>query len=224
MEIKQFTLYMSILNLFTYMKKPIFWEKAKKVLISKDKKLAKIITNYPRDFLFSKSDPFYTLARSIIGQQISVKAAHAVWSRYEKKVKKVNPNNTLNMHFMTLKSCGLSRQKITYLKSLSISFVEKKIDPSKWNNYSDEEIIDELIQIKGIGRWTAEMFLIFNLCRPDVFPADDLGLIKGICNCYNIKYPITKENAIEMSKRWRPYRSVATWYFWRSLDPIPVEY
>ena len=127
MEIKQFTLYMSILNLFTYMKKPIFWEKAKKVLISKDKKLAKIITNYPRDFLFSKSDPFYTLARSIIGQQISVKAAHAVWSRYEKKVKKVNPNNTLNMHFMTLKSCGLSRQKITYLKSLSISFVEKKI-------------------------------------------------------------------------------------------------
>ena len=206
------------------MKKPIFWEKAKKDLISKDKKLGKIIANYPKDFLFSKSDPFYTLARSIIGQQISVQAAQAVWNRYEYKVKKVNPNNTLDMHFMTLKSCGLSRQKITYLKSLSMSFIEKKINPSKWNNYSDEAIIDELIKIKGIGRWTAEMFLIFNLCRPDVFPADDLGLIKGICNCYSIKYPITKENAIKMSKKWQPYRSVATWYFWRSLDPIPVEY
>ncbi len=206
------------------MKKPIFWEKAKKVLIDKDKKLGKIITTYPKDFLFSKSDPFYTLARSIVGQQISVKAAQAVWERYEEKIKNVNPKNTLNMHFMTLKSCGLSRQKITYLKSLSISFLEKKINPNKWHTYSDEQIIIELTKIKGIGRWTAEMFLIFNLCRPDVFPADDLGLIKGICACYNKKYPITKENAIRMSQKWKPYRSVATWYFWRSLDPIPVEY
>jgi DNA-3-methyladenine glycosylase II len=206
------------------MKKPFFWEKAKKVLISKDKKLGKIIISYPKDFLFSKSDPFYTLARSIVGQQISVKAAQAVWERYEKKIIKVSPANTLNMHFMTLKSCGLSRQKISYLKSLSISFIEKKINPSKWNRCSDEEIISELTKIKGIGRWTAEMYLIFNLCRPDIFPVDDLGLIKGICNCYNIKYPLTKEHAIKMSEKWKPYRSVATWYFWRSLDPIPVEY
>ena len=206
------------------MKKPFFWEKAKKVLKTRDKKLGRIISNYPKDFLFSKSDPFYTLARSIVGQQISVQAAQAVWERYEKKIKKVNPDKTLKMHFMTLKSCGLSRQKITYLKSLSRGFVNKEINPSNWYNYSDEEIIDELIKIKGIGRWTAEMFLIFNLCRPDVFPADDLGLIKGICNCYNLKYPITKDRAISMSKKWKPYRSVATWYFWRSLDPIPVEY
>ena len=206
------------------MKKPFFWEKAKKDLIKKDKKLGRIIMNYPKDFLFSKSDPFYTLARSIVGQQISVKAAQAVWDRYENKIKKVNPQNTLNMHFMSLKACGLSRQKISYLKSLSIKFIEKKINPKKWNNYSDEEIIEELIKTKGIGRWTAEMFLIFNLCRPDIFPADDLGLIKGICYCYNIDYPITKEHAIKMSERWKPYRSVATWYFWRSLDPIPVEY
>ena len=206
------------------MKKPFFWEKAKKDLIKKDKKLGRIIRNYPKDFLFSKSDPFYTLARSIVGQQISVIAAQAVWNRYEKKIKKVTPKNTLNMHFMTLKACGLSRQKISYLKSLSINLIEKKINPDKWDSYSDDQIIEELIKIKGIGRWTAEMFLIFNLCRPDVFPADDLGLIKGICNCYNINYPITKEHAIRLSHKWKPYRSVATWYFWRSLDPIPVEY
>ncbi len=206
------------------MKKPIFWEKAKKDLTKKDKKLGKIISTYPKDFLFSKSDPFYTLARSIVGQQISVQAAQAVWNKYEKKIKKINPENTIKMHFMTLKSCGLSRQKISYLRHLSLSFIKNEISPNKWHKYSDEEIIIELIKIKGIGRWTAEMYLIFNLCRPDVFPADDLGLIKGICNCYNIKYPITKDRAIKMSEKWKPYRSVATWYFWRSLDPIPVEY
>ena len=206
------------------MMKPHFWEKAKKDLIKKDKVLGKIIKNYPRDFLFTKSDPFYTLARSIVGQQISVSAAQAVWERFEKKVKKVKPHNVKRMHYMKLKSCGLSRQKITYLKSLSVAFIDKKIQTNKWKNLENEKIIDELIQIKGIGRWTAEMFLIFNLCRPDIFPVDDLGLIKGICLSYKIKYPITKECAIKMSKKWKPYRSVATWYFWRSLDPIPVEY
>ena len=206
------------------MKKPFFWEKAKKELARKDKKLAKVITSYPNDFLFSKSDPFYTLARSIVGQQISVKAAQAVWDRFETKIKKVTPENTFKMHFNTLKSCGLSRQKISYLKSLSLYFIEKRVNPAKWKLYTDEEIIDELVKIKGIGRWTAEMFLIFNLCRPDIFPADDLGLIKGICHCYNLEYPIKKEDAIKMARKWKPYRSVATWYFWRSLDPIPVEY
>ena len=206
------------------MKKPFFWEKAKKVLKSKDKKLGKIISNYPKDFLFSKSDPFYTLARSIVGQQISVKAAQAVWNKYESKVKNVTPHQTLEMHFMTLKACGLSRQKISYLKLLSKAFINKELNPNKWSSYSDDEVISELIKIKGIGRWTAEMFLIFNLCRPDIFPVDDLGLIKGICNCYNMKYPITKDHAIKISEKWKPYRSVATWYFWRSLDPIPVEY
>ena len=204
------------------MKKPNFWEKAKKHLILNDKELGKIIRQYPKDFLFTKSDPFYTLSRSIIGQQISVKAAQAVWEKYENKLKNVTPKNTLSMHYMTLKSCGLSRQKISYLKSLSKAFNEQRINPNKWNNYTDEQIIDELTLIKGIGRWTAEMFLIFNLCRPDIFPLDDLGLIKGICNCYNLNYPITKEHALKLSLKWKPYRSVATWYFWRSLDPIPV--
>ena len=128
------------------------------------------------------------------------------------------------MHYMKLKSCGLSKQKIRYLKSLSTAFIEKRIQPEKWVSLENEKIIDELTQIKGIGRWTSEMFLIFNLCRPDVFPADDLGLIKGICKCYNYKYPISKERALKISIKWKPWRSVATWYFWRSLDPIPVEY
>ncbi len=206
------------------MKKPFFWEKAKKVLISKDKKLGKIISNYPKDFLFSKSDPFYTLARSIVGQQISVKAAQAVWDKLENKAKRIEPKTISKMHFMSLKSCGLSRQKIKYLKSLSSAFIQNKISPEKWKKYSDEDIINELVLIKGIGRWTAEMFLIFNLCRPDIFPVDDVGLIKGICNSYNLSYPITKDHAIFLSETWKPWRSVATWYFWRSLDPLPVEY
>ena len=206
------------------MKKPIFWEKAKKYLIKKDKKLGNIIKLYPKDFLFSRSDPFYTLSRSIIGQQISVKAAQAVWSKFEKKVVSVNPENVNKMHYMSLKSCGLSKQKITYLKSLSSAFIENRVNPQKWQDLPDEKIINELIQIKGIGRWTAEMYLIFNLCRPDVFPVDDIGALKGICNCYNLIYPIDKDEASRLSKNWKPYRSVATWYLWRSLDPIPVEY
>ncbi len=206
------------------MRKPHFWETAKRDLIKKDRALGEIIKNYPRDFLFTKSDPFYTLARSIVGQQISVKAAQAVWNRIEKKVKNISPRTIKNTHYMSLKSCGLSKQKISYLKSLASAFLEKKIQPIKWRTSDNEKIIEELIQIKGIGRWTAEMFLIFNLCRPNIFPADDLGLIKGICKCYNYKYPITKERALRISKKWEPWRSVATWYFWRSLDPIPVEY
>ena len=206
------------------MKKPIFWETAKKDLAKKDKRLGKIIQNYPRDFLFTKSDPFYTLARSIVGQQISVSAAQAVWDRFEKKVKIVKPQIVKNIHFMSLKSCGLSKQKITYLKSLSDAFIRKSIQPENWASFENDKIIDDLTKIKGIGRWTAEMFLIFNLCRPDIFPADDLGLIKGICKCYNYNYPISKEQALKISNKWKPWRSVATWYFWRSLDPIPVEY
>ncbi len=223
MEIKHLLVYMTI-EICKPMKKTKFWEKAKKELGQKDRKLGKIIEKYPRDFLFSKSDPFYTLARSIVGQQISVVAAQVVWDRVEKKLGRIKAINIHKSHHMTLKSCGLSRQKISYLKSLSKAFLSKEINPKKWEEMTDEQIIDELVKIKGVGRWTAEMFLIFNLCRPDVFPVDDLGLIKGICNCYNLQYPITKEHAIKISIKWKPWRSVATWYFWRSLDPIPVEY
>ena len=205
-------------------KPPIFWQKAKKVLSAKDKKLSKIIKSYPDDFLFSKSDPFFTLARSIVGQQISVKAAQSVWDKLEIKVKKINPKIIISIHSSTLKSVGLSRQKVLYLKNLSSAFIERKIKISMWDKMNNEEIVQDLIQIKGIGRWTAEMFLIFNLCRADIFPLDDIGMIRGLCKLYNIQYPTNREEVIRISEKWKPYRSVATWYLWRSLDPIPVEY
>ncbi len=205
-------------------KPPIFWQKAKKTLSANDKKLSMIIKSYPDDFLFSKSDPFFTLARSIVGQQISVKAAQSVWDRLEIKVSKINPKIIITTHSSTLKSVGLSRQKVEYLKNLANAFIEKKIKVSKWDIMNDEEIIQDLIQIKGVGRWTAEMFLIFNLCRADIFPLDDIGMIRGLCKLYNIKYPTNRESVIKIGEKWKPYRSVATWYLWRSLDPIPVEY
>lgn len=205
-------------------RKPTFWIKAKKELSQRDKKLGRLIKKYPKDFLYSKSDPFKTLARSIVGQQISVKAAQSVWNKFEKKCKYISAEEVLKIHHMTLKSCGLSRQKIIYLKNLSKAFIDKSLNPRSWEKLEDDEIISQLTKVKGIGRWTAEMYLIFNLCRPDVFPVKDIGVIRGICKCYNLKYPITEHRAINLSKNWRPWRSVATWYLWRSLDPIPVEY
>jgi DNA-3-methyladenine glycosylase II len=205
-------------------KKPIFWTKAKRELKKKDKKLGKIIDSYPKDFLFTKSDPFLTLARSIVGQQISVKAAQSVWDKLILKIGKIHPDVIYKSHTNTLKSAGLSRQKVMYLKNLADAFINKNIKIKLWSNMSNEEIIENLIQIKGIGRWTAEMFLIFNLCRADVLPLDDIGVIKGVCKIYNLKYPIKRKELIRIGNKWRPYRSVATWYLWRSLDPIPVEY
>ena len=202
----------------------MFWEQGKNYLIKKDQKLGSLIKSYPNDFLFTKSDPFLTLARSIVGQQISVKAAQSVWNRLEIKIKKVTPQNIKKMHSNSLKSVGLSRQKVQYLKNLSDAFNNKKIKIKLWSKMSDEDIIQDLIQIKGIGRWTAEMFLIFNLCREDIFPLDDIGMIKGLCKIYQLNYPINRDKVVKIGDRWKPYRSVATWYLWRSLDPIPVEY
>ena len=205
-------------------KKPIFWIKAKKELKKKDKKLGKIIDSYPKDFLFSKSDPFLTLARSIVGQQISVKAAQSVWDKLVLKIGKINPEIIYRSHTNTLKSSGLSRQKVIYLKKLSFAFLNKDIKINLWSKMGDDEIIEDLTQIKGIGRWTAEMFLIFNLCRADIFPLDDIGVIRGVCKVYNLRYPLERKKLIQIGNKWKPYRSVATWYLWRSLDPIPVEY
>ena len=204
--------------------KPVFWLKAKKYLKKKDKKLGFIIDSYPDDFLFSKSDPFLTLARSIVGQQISVKAAQSVWNKLIIKIGKVSPEIIKKTHSNKLKSAGLSRQKVLYLKNLADAFNNKKVKINSWVKMSDEEIILDLIKIKGIGRWTAEMFLIFNLCRADVFPLEDIGMIKGLCKLYNLKYPLSRKKIEKIGNKWKPYRSVATWYLWRLLDPIPVEY
>ncbi len=221
--LKKLLYYNKLIKKMNY-KPPGFWNKAKNYLSRKDRKLAKLIKLYPKDFLFTKSDPFLTLSRSIVGQQISVKAAQSVWDRFELKLKKINPQTVKEIHTSSLKSVGLSRQKVLYLKNLSQAFIEKKIKFNQWNKMNNEEIIQDLVQVKGIGRWTAEMFLIFNLCRADIFPVDDIGMIKGLCKVYNLNYPISKEKVIKIGEKWKPYRSVATWYLWRSLDPIPVEY
>ena len=205
-------------------KNPAFWLIAKKELKKKDKKLCKIIDNYSSDFLFSKSDPFLTLARSIVGQQISVKAAQSVWDKLILKIEDINPNQVYKIHSNSLKSVGLSSQKVLYLKNLFKAFINNKLKVGLWNTMTDEEIIEDLIKIKGIGRWTAEIFLIFNLCRADIFPLDDIGMIRGICKIYNLKCSIRRDELINIGNNWNPYRSVATWYLWRSLDPIPIEY
>jgi len=174
--------------------------------------------------LHSRGDPFTTLARSIVGQQISVKAAQAVWLRFEKKAGTVTPDRVARMRLTTMTGAGLSTRKAEYVRDLAVHFTRGTVDPARWPARDDETVIEELIQVRGIGRWTAEMFLIFNLLRPDVFPVDDLGLLKAISIHYNAGQPVTKAEASERGRQWQPYRTLATWYLWRSLDPLPVDY
>jgi DNA-3-methyladenine glycosylase II len=174
--------------------------------------------------LLSRGDPFQTLARSIVGQQISVKAAQSVWDRFAAAAREVRPERVARMRESTLRAAGLSTRKAEYLQDLARRFLSGEVDPARWPDRPDEEVIAELVQVRGIGRWTAEMFLIFNLLRPDVYPLDDLGLLKAISIHYNDGRPVTKAEASELGERWRPWRTLATWYLWRSLDPLPVDY
>lgn len=203
---------------------PAYWEEAKAALSKKDKVLKKIIAAYDGEVMAMRGEPFVTLARSICGQQISVKAAQSVWDRFEAAIGKVTPEHVANMPAEALRACGLSGSKVIYLHALAMHFLENKKTIKKWNVMTDAEIIKELTSIKGIGVWTAEMFLIFGLGRPDVFPLLDLGLLKGIYRHYNSSEPMTKAEVIAIGERWRPYRSLGTWYMWRALDPVPVAY
>lgn len=182
-----------------------------------------LIRNYPNACLRSRGNAFETLLRAIVGQQISLKAADAVWARLcaltpirEEAVSRLAPDR--------LKSCGLSRMKAEYCRDLAAHFVEGRIRPRRWARMEDEAIVAELIDVRGIGRWTAEMFLIFHLLRPNVWPVDDLGLLKALGLHYAGGEKITPRRAKEMGEAWQPWRTVATWYLWRSLDPMPVEY
>jgi DNA-3-methyladenine glycosylase II len=203
---------------------PDYWPKAIAHLKKSDKQLAAIIKAYHGDKLQLRGDGFRTLARAIVGQQISVKAADSVWKKFEAAVKKVTPANVANADFKILRPCGLSERKVIYMHALANHFLENKKMIKNWPKMEDEAIIKELTSIKGIGRWTAEMFLIFGLGRPDVFPTGDLGLIKGIYRHYNASRPLPLKKVIEIGESWRPYRSVGTWYMWRALDPVPIEY
>jgi len=205
------------------MSKPKYWEDAKKYLISKDKKLAKLIVKYP-DYLKSRKDPFFSLCKSIVGQQISVQAANAVWKKLEAKAKKMKPENILKLTTRQLASCGLSRQKIDYLKILARKFHTGEIDIKKLKKMNDDEAIKYLSQVKGIGKWTAEMFLFFNQLRPNIFPIQDIGLLRAISVNYKTSYPPTSKELERYQKKWSPYCTVATWYLWRSIDPVPVNY
>ena len=204
--------------------KPSYWDKAKRSLARKDPVMARIMREHPKVFLARRGEAFMTLARAIVGQQISVKAAQSVWDRVCGCVGEITPENILRKKRPELRACGLSDRKTEYIADLAQHFADGRIHVHRWPEMSDEEIIAELVEVRGIGRWTAEMFLIFNLLRPDVFPLDDLGLQKGIRLAYFAGRKISLKRMHKLGETWRPWRSVATWYLWRSLDPVPVEY
>ena len=203
---------------------PEYWDKAIRQLSKACPTMKDIIAAYPGELMQGKGDAFVTLLRAICGQQISVKAADAVWGKIAARIKPVTPQKVLRTRDTTLRTCGLSGQKVEYAKHLARYFAQAHITPTFFAGLSDEEVITELTSIKGIGRWTAEMFLIFHLQRPDIYPTQDLGLIKALEKHYAPGRKLSRTELIEMAEIWRPYRSVATWYLWRALDPVPVSY
>ena len=203
---------------------PDYWEEACKHLIKKDRVMKRLIPQFGDACLQSRGDPFITLARSIVGQQISVKAAQSVWDRFAVLPRKLTPANVLKLKVDDMRAAGLSARKVEYLVDLALNFDSGNLHFKKWSEMDDEAIIAELVAIRGIGRWTAEMFLIFHLLRPNVLPLDDVGLINGISKNYFSGESVSRSEAREVSAAWAPYRSVATWYIWRSLDPLPVDY
>jgi DNA-3-methyladenine glycosylase II len=204
---------------------PVYWHKAKKILSRRDPILKRIIKKYKKGFLTSKNNPFFSLCRTIVGQQISTKAADSIWIKFEKKCKKrIVPKTILKLSSQNLKSAGLSRQKVSYLKNIAKSFINKSFDISEIKKMNDENAIIYITKIKGLGVWSAEMFLMFNLNRPDLFPVKDIGLLRAISKNYKVSYPPSKKFLSQISKLHTGYRTVFTWYMWRSIDPTDVEY
>ena len=203
---------------------PSYWIRAKSELARRDPVLARIIRAHPRIALEPRGEPFFTLARSIVGQQISVKAAASIWARVVALAPRMLPEQVVDAGGAKLIACGLSRRKAEYLAGLAGHFVEGSLQVAAWAGMDDEAVIAELVEVRGIGRWTAEMFLMFGLLRPNVLPLDDLGLQRAICLNYFRGRSVSLRTMRKIASAWDPWRSVATWYLWRSLDPIPVEY
>ena len=204
---------------------PVYWHKAKRILSKKDPVLRKVIKKYKKGFLTTRNNPFFSLCRTIVGQQISTKAANSIWFKFEKKCKKrIIPNTVLKLSSPVLKSSGLSRQKVSYLKNVAKNFRNKSFNVRKLKKMQDEEAINYIIKLKGLGVWSAEMFLMFNLNRPDIFPIKDIGLLRAISKNYKTTYPPSKRFLDKLSKLHSGYRTVFTWYMWRSIDPTDVEY
>ncbi len=207
---------------------PAYWEQAKQELMKRDRIMRKLIPQFGDMRLAGRGEPFLTLCRSIIGQQISVAAAEAIWNRFLTACTKCTPAQVISCGSEQILACGLSKRKAEYILDLAVHFKEKRVHVEKWAVMEDEDVISELIQIRGIGRWTAEMFLIFNLLRPNILPLDDVGLLKGISTNYFSGEPVSRSDAREVAANWEPWRTVATWYLWCSLDavarPGAVEY
>ena len=204
---------------------PAYWQDACAHLMKKDRVMRKLIPQFGDACLESRGDPFVTLARSVVSQQISVAAAQTIWDRFAKLAKtKLTPAKVLKLKVDDMRACGLSARKIEYMVDLALHFDSGALHVNQWSGMEDEAIIAELVAIRGIGRWTAEMFLIFHLLRADVLPLDDVGLQRGISENYFSGEAVSRSEVKEVSNAWTPYRSVATWYLWRSLDPLPVSY
>lgn len=201
---------------------PPYWAEAKAELMRRDRIMNKLIPQFGDMHLRGHPDPFTTLARSIVGQQVTVKAAEAAWTKLRTLCPKMTPAQVLKAGAEPVSACGLSKRKTEYILDLAGHFKDKRVHADQWSEMADEAVIAELVQIRGITRWTAEMFLIFNLLRPNVLPLDDAGLIQGISQNYFSGEPVSRSDAREVAANWEPWRTVATWYLWRSLDPIPV--
>ncbi len=203
---------------------PEYWAQACAHLARKDRVMKKLIPQFGDAILESRGDAFVTLARSIVGQQISVKAAQTVWDRFAALSRKLTPSGVLKLKVDDMRAAGLSARKVEYLVDLALHFDSGALHVKGWQDMDDEAIITELVAIRGIGRWTAEMFLMFHLMRPNVLPLDDVGLINGISRNYFSGEPVSRSDVREVAQAWAPYCTVATWYIWRSLDPLPVAY
>ncbi|HEX7971525.1 MAG TPA: DNA-3-methyladenine glycosylase [Thiobacillus sp.] len=203
---------------------PAYWHTACTELAAADPVMAALIARYPDCVLGNRGDPFQTLARAIVGQQISVKAADSIWARFAALAETVAPERIAVFDPDALAGCGLSRRKVEYLVDLAGHFIDERIEPARWRKMDDEAVIAELVDVRGIGRWTAEMFLIFNLRRPDIWPVDDIGLQKAVALHYLEGERPTPKILRRHGERHAPWRTVATWYLWRSLDPAVVQY
>ena len=204
---------------------PFYWREAKRKLSKRDPILRKLIKKYTKGFLSTRNNPFFSLCRTIVGQQISTKAADSIWSKFEIKCNNhIHPNKVLKLSSRTLRSAGLSRQKVSYLKNIAKGFRNQSFSVKELKKMNDKEAINYIIKLKGLGVWSAEMFLMFNLNRPDIFPLQDIGLLRAISKNYKKSYPPSKRFLDKISKIHAGYRTVFTWYMWRSIDPTDVEY
>ena len=205
--------------------RPKYWNKAKRILSKKDKVMRTLIRHYKDKTLVSRNDVFFSLCKSIIGQQISVKAANSVFLKFKKKCNnKITAKVVNRLSFRSLKDCGLSRQKVKGIKDLAKKTINKSFQPSLIKNMSDEEAIEYLSELRQIGRWSAEMILLFTFNRSNIWPLQDIGLLRAISNNYNKKYFPPKSFLNKLYKKFTPYCSVATWYLWRSIDNEPIQY